>query len=198
MSNYITSDLHLQHKRIIEFCPESRGHFASTEEMTEGIINNINSVVTDNDRLYILGDIAFCPPGQAVDYLKRINGEKVIIWGNHDRKLRGSTEFEYQKSLMGVIDNRDYLATHFKVDDKNCNVVMMHFPIYSWDGVRFGGFHFFGHLHSKQFKWVRGRSCDIGLDSNNMMPHKIDDLIRSRIKDETSDPGCIQQEDYHG
>ena len=195
MSNFITSDLHLGHKRIREFCPESRGQFQSVEEMNEAIINNINSVVTDNDTLYILGDIAFNSPLIACDFLKQMNGEKVIVWGNHDRKLRQSTEFESQKRLMGVRSHQDYISKHFEVDGVKHGVVMMHFPIYSFEGIRFGAAHFHGHLHSARDKrntfGPTVRAMDIGADGNFLTPYNIDDLLREMST------RVFSPEDYH-
>lgn len=198
MANYITSDLHLGHRAIINYCPPTRGHFTDVDQMNETIVSNINSVVTEEDTLYILGDIAFMPPARACEFLKRINGSKVIVWGNHDHKLRRSTEFASQKSLMGVVWEGDYKEQTFVVDDVRQQIMMMHFPILEWNGKRRNSFHFFGHRHTSSLQWINGRSCDIGMDTNNLMPYCIDDLISQRIASERADPACIQLEDYHG
>lgn len=196
MANYITSDLHFGHRNVMQYCPESRGHFSDVEHMNETIINNINSVVTDNDTLYILGDIAFMSPGKACSYLKQINGEKVIVWGNHDRKLRNSTEFASQKGLMGIVSHQDYISKHFEHEGAKYGVVMMHFPIYRWEGIRFGAIHLHGHCHSIPSKrntfGDSVRAMDIGMDGHNLMPYNIDDIIKEMTA------RVYTGEDYHG
>ena len=52
---WFTSDLHFNHKRIIEYEPTTRP-FASVEEMNETLIKNWNSVVQPEDTVYVLGD----------------------------------------------------------------------------------------------------------------------------------------------
>lgn len=182
MSNkkFVTSDLHFDHKNIIKYCPESRGHLKSIDHMNETIISNINSVVGEEDTLYILGDICFSSPDKGVEFLKRINGHKVIVWGNHDKKLRQSTVFETNKGLMGVVDTRDYLEIEHKFNGKIYDICMMHFPIFNHHRAHHGSLHFHGHGHARfadrntfgEYK----RVMDIGVDGNGLVPHDIDDL----------------------
>ena len=50
--------------------------------MNEALIDNWNSVVKKNDKVYHLGDVAFGKHN--LHYLDRCNGNKVLIMGNHD------------------------------------------------------------------------------------------------------------------
>ena len=59
MTIYFTSDLHLGHKNIIRL---SKRPFISVEEMDEEIIRRFNSLVTENDTVYDLGDTYFKNP----------------------------------------------------------------------------------------------------------------------------------------
>lgn len=52
---YYISDLHLGHENVIRF---DNRPFDSVEEMNETLVNNWNSVVTNADHVYHLGD--FC------------------------------------------------------------------------------------------------------------------------------------------
>lgn len=180
--NFVTSDWHIGHANIIKYCPESRGHFSSIEEMNETIITNMNSVVSDGDVLYILGDIAFAKPSVAVDTLKRVNGAKVIIWGNHDRKLRDSSEFLNSRGIMGVVGEYDYLCKSF-VDTKNGvkqSVCLQHFPLLAWDRMHHGAYMFHGHWHSprgSRLTMPGKRIMDIGVDGNHMFPYDLDELM---------------------
>jgi calcineurin-like phosphoesterase family protein len=53
---YVTSDLHFRHTNIIEYCKRP---FASTEEMEDGLVEEIKSKVGPNDDVYHLGDFTF-------------------------------------------------------------------------------------------------------------------------------------------
>ncbi len=180
-STFITSDLHLGHANVINYCPESRGHFTSVDEMNNAIVSNINSVVTDNDVLIIVGDIAFAKPNVAMDFLKQINGQKILIWGNHDSKLRNSSVFENERRIAGVVGYADYMCETFVVDGVRHKAAIMHFPLLSWDRMHHGSFMFHGHGHapkSKRDTMPGKRIRDIGLDGNDMMPYRMDELIR--------------------
>ena len=51
---FITSDLHFFHKRILDFCPETRP-WESIEEMHNGLIEHWNSKISENDVVFHLG-----------------------------------------------------------------------------------------------------------------------------------------------
>ena len=90
MAIYLTSDLHFNHDR--EFVYGARG-FNSVQEMNEAIIERWNSVVSDEDDVYLLGDI--CLGGATLEKLqenreliKRLHGKIHVINGNHDTDKR--------------------------------------------------------------------------------------------------------------
>lgn len=86
MKTFFTADLHIGHKNIPKFCPESRGEFVDDiAGMNEAIIDSINSVVGKN-RLVILGDIVMGNFEDSITQLARIESEDIVmIPGNHDR-----------------------------------------------------------------------------------------------------------------
>lgn len=85
MKTFITADTHIGHKNICKFCPESRGHFDTVDEMDEAIIDTINGVVGKN-RLIILGDIAMGRLDESLAKMTRIEAKEIVmIPGNHDR-----------------------------------------------------------------------------------------------------------------
>ena len=81
---FFTSDLHFGHKNLLKFTKPRP--FTTIEEHDQTIIDNWNSVVNQDDTVYVLGDIAMgMDPDKLEDYLKKLNGHKRLILGNHDR-----------------------------------------------------------------------------------------------------------------
>lgn len=108
MTDYVISDLHFGHKRILEFSPGLRGG-TNSEEHDEWLISQINSRVTKQDRLYILGDIAM---GKIhLPKVKRLNGFKYLVRGNHDT-LSTHTYLEYFNQVYGILKLEGFWLTH--------------------------------------------------------------------------------------
>ena len=81
---YVTSDHHLYHKNIIEYCNRP---FPNVDAMHEFSIDEWNSVVTPNAIVIHLGDyICGGSKEQIKEITQRLNGTKILITGNHDRK----------------------------------------------------------------------------------------------------------------
>lgn len=76
---FYTSDLHIGHKNILKF--DNRPFF-NLEEMKETIINNWNGVVSDNDNVYVLGDM-FWNNSEIAEVMSKLKGNKFLIKGNH-------------------------------------------------------------------------------------------------------------------
>lgn len=77
-----TSDLHFGHANIIEY---SYRPFHTVGHMNETLIANWNAVVSPDDEVMILGDIAMGKIADTLPLVERLNGEKFHIAGNHDR-----------------------------------------------------------------------------------------------------------------
>lgn len=131
MSIYVCSDLHFNHTNILGFC---RSNFATIEEHNEYIIRQYNSVVGKDDLVYILGDIGFTPEKALSELVKRLNGRKILLVGNHDKL----TDREYR--AMGFIDvvrHPIYYNTH---------IILSHVPIEeAYNSEYIINVH--GHLH---------------------------------------------------
>ena len=86
---YFTSDTHFCHNK--DFCYEPRG-FKTIEEMNEKIFNNWNSIVTDEDDVYHLGDIMLNDDIQGMMYL-----ENLVVERSNDRSKYVDDKDIYKK-----------------------------------------------------------------------------------------------------
>ena len=78
---YFTSDLHFGHNK--EFIYKPRG-FNSIEDHDNTIIKNWNNIVTEDDDIYVLGDLMLGDKEYGLNCLKRLRGKIHIVVGNHD------------------------------------------------------------------------------------------------------------------
>lgn len=173
MKRYWTSDLHFFHKTIIE---HANRPFANTEEMNTVLVDNINSVVTNNDELYILGDLSFGKPQQTLEIVQVLKGKKHLVLGNHDKELKRKKDiFLPYFEFIG-----DYLEV--KEQDNTCKggsrlIVMCHYPMVSWNKAHWGSYMLHGHCHGNLNHLNASTTrYDVGVDNNNYMPILYDDI----------------------
>ena len=90
---FVTSDTHFFDEHLLGLTDFAVRPFLLASMMNETIIENWNEVVAPNDTVYHLGDIAvhFIRPESkshqdVYDVLKRLNGNLVLIKGNHDNR----------------------------------------------------------------------------------------------------------------
>jgi calcineurin-like phosphoesterase family protein len=176
--DYIISDLHVNHKSIIGF---SQRPFKSVNEMNEAIIDNWNSVITHNDRVFLLGDVMFSREFDEILklLLKTLNGKIILILGNHDVPL----EKLFKKNQYRVPDHKLFIIGHIldtKVDF-GCNTfiksVMCHYPLYSWNASMNGRPHFYGHVHNNTIKNDKVNHYNVSAEVLNYTPSKFSDVL---------------------
>ena len=173
---YFTSDLHLGHENAIKLCNRP---FGSIEEMDETLIQNWNSRVTNNDTIYILGDMMFRIHKPPEEYLSRLKGKKHLLLGNHDKTW--IKKCDLSKWFVSV---NDLLHT----SDGQHNISLCHYPMMSFPHMRRNGYMIFGHIHSNTDMeyWPLIERSEImfnaGVDVNGFMPVTFEELRENNIK----------------
>lgn len=120
---YYISDLHLFHRGLNDRM-DKRG-FADVESMNEYIVRQWNSKVRKNDEVVILGDLSLGTSEQTEEIVKRMNGKKMLLTGNHDKFLNDK---KFDKSLFVWI--KDYA----ELNDNGRKVILSHYPIVCYNG----------------------------------------------------------------
>lgn len=139
--NYYISDLHLFHEKSISF---DERPFSNCEEMHETIRANWNSKVTNGDKVYILGDISFRGKNEdLIAYISTLKGHKILVKGNHD----DVSDYRYQQLFEEICD---YKEIHDSADGTNYDLVLCHYPIFSWKRMGKGFILLYGHTHNSQ------------------------------------------------
>ena len=169
---YFTSDTHFCHNK--DFCYEPRG-FKTIEEMNEKIFNNWNSIVTDEDDVYHLGDVMLNDDIQGMMYLKNLKGKIHIIRGNHDT----DTRVEKYKQLDNIVEIT--YATIIKY--KKTHLYLCHYPTLTANYDDDKPWHknlvnLFGHTHQQEnFYNNNPYMYHVGVDSHNCKPIEVEEIL---------------------
>jgi len=81
---YFTSDQHFGHTNIIKYCNRP---YKNVDRMDNQLIKNWNAEIGESDVVYVLGDVTLKNKGHKEwlrEVLRRLNGHKHLILGNHD------------------------------------------------------------------------------------------------------------------
>ena len=176
MTTWVTSDLHFGHKNIMSFCPDARARFRNDlAYMNEAMVKEWNDLIEPEDTVYILGDVAFMSGSDAAKMVKRLNGIKILVRGNHDRK-----------TLMDVNFRRAFAEVHEYLDITyhGTKVIMFHYPIAEWDQMHRGAVHLHGHLHGGVSGMEKFRCRDMGMDATGRIAVSMEDAIRDAMHGE--------------
>ena len=174
MAVFFTADLHFGHDEIIRFCDRP---FESIADMNRDLINNWNSRVSNDDHVYIVGDLFYGgrdAAGQkdAVAIVKKLNGILHLVAGNHDLPYLKNTDYHY---LFADVDHLRYLSYDGK------DIFLCHYPLAEWSGFFRGSWHIFGHIHNQKnaaFLHMRNleHALNAGVDICRFMPVTFEEL----------------------
>ena len=104
----------------------------NADEMDEEMVRRWNDKVRPNDKVYHLGDVVI--NRKALGIMRRLNGDKVLIRGNHDI----FRDTEYREHF------RELRAYHVMN-----GMILSHIPIHEESLGRFG-VNIHGHLHANR------------------------------------------------
>lgn len=151
MAIYFTSDSHFRHKKIVGF--ENRP-FDSVEEMNEGLIKAWNDTVKPNDLVYHLGDFCFGSYDKWAEIIGRLNGEIILIKGNHD-----SSDVIKKLHKIGYLKEIHMVGHYMKTNGYVLNLT--HYPLEI--GNRPRNFNLSGHIHAQPSRMLN--QVNVGIDS---------------------------------
>lgn len=138
---FFTSDLHFGHENVIRF--DGRP-FATVEEMDAELIRRWNAKVGKGDLVYVLGDLIWkSRNGDAHQLIKSLNGQIILIKGNHDRFLHNA---QAKNALAAVKDYDDICVTLEDGTVRRC--ILSHYFIPMYNGHRHQAIHLHGHSHT--------------------------------------------------
>jgi calcineurin-like phosphoesterase family protein len=155
---YYTADTHFGHQLMLSETACARP-FANVKEMDETLIRNWNSVVRPDDIVYHLGDFSMGlgDPDRVRSIFNRLMGRKRLVLGNHDFAKANKVH-----PTIATLDWDEEPTALVETTDEGERLVLCHYALRTWPGVRKGAWHFYGHNHG-QMPGI-GRSRDVGVD----------------------------------
>jgi len=171
-SVWFISDPHFGHKNIIKYCNRP---FDSVELMDEVLIKNWNDSISDGDIVFCLGDFSLTSNLKTIQILERLNGNKVLIRGNHEKSVLGT---EKSRSFFngGIYDLLDIRVIDDEVTDGFQDLILCHYPMLTWNRSHRNSFQLFGHVHGALDgnNKLSPNQLDVGVDSHNFSPINYD------------------------
>ena len=139
---FLVSDTHFGHAGVCRFMRNDGvtklRPWDNPEEMDEAMVKLWNERVRPNDKVYHLGDVVI--NRKALSIMGRLNGDKVLIRGNHDI-------FKMEDYTKYFRDIRSYHVMN--------GMILSHVPIHADSIARFG-VNIHGHTHSNRVMRPRG------------------------------------------
>ena len=146
-ATFLVSDTHFGHAGVCKFLRNDGTKLRpwdNPEEMDEEMVRRWNETVRPNDKVYHLGDVVI--NRKALKTLDRLNGDKVLIKGNHDI-------FSMEDYMPYFRDIRGYHVMN--------GLILSHIPVHEASLGRFGcSIH--GHLHANRVMKARGVDARTG------------------------------------
>jgi calcineurin-like phosphoesterase family protein len=170
-ATFLVSDTHFGHAGVCRFTHPDDDTvklrpWSDPDEMDEEMIRRWNDTVRPGDKVYHLGDVVI--NRKALRTLHRLNGDKVLIRGNHDI-FRDEEYRTYFREL------RAYHVLN--------GMILSHIPVHEASLGRFG-VNIHGHLHASRVKRARGVDAKTGTvlysDENDVRYHCV----------------CVEQTDF--
>lgn len=168
---FLVSDTHFGHAGVCKFLRDDGTKLRpwdDPEEMDEEMVKRWNETVRPKDKVYHLGDVVI--NRNALKTLSRLNGEKVLIKGNHDI-------FKLEEYTEHFKDVRGYHVLN--------GMILSHIPIHEESLARFGT-NIHGHLHYNRVKKnevIDPRYHCVCVEHTDYRPILFEDVIK-KIQEE--------------
>lgn len=141
--------------------------------MNEDYVEKWNSIISDEDDVYILGDLMLGEPSN-IEYIKRLKGKFHIVFGNHDTATR--------QKLYADLPNVAEMDWAIMLNYHKYHFFMTHFPCMTGNLERENlhqmTLNLYGHTHqTTNFFEDRPYMYHVGVDSHHGYPINLDVII---------------------
>lgn len=165
---FVIADTHFGHKNVIDY--ENRP-FGSIEEMDNFIINQWNSVVGNEDIVYVLGDFSFYNSEKTKQIFSRLKGIKRLVMGNHDRG--------HSAAWFRIIGFNEVYDTPIVI---NNFLILSHEPP-EYFNIHTPYFYMYGHVHSTDmYQDITRNTACVCVERWNYTPIEVPSVLKMAEK----------------
>ena len=162
MRTFFIGDTHFGHGQVIGF--EGRP-FTDWQEMDEILIRKWNDTVTDEDRVFMIGDFSFHGEEMTREIGSKLRGHKILVKGNHDE---GTEAFYRQCGFESVYSFPIVLDGFWLIS---------HEPLYLNKNMPYA--NIYGHVHGNEmYKDVSQHSFCACVERNDYAPVEWGEIKR--------------------
>jgi calcineurin-like phosphoesterase family protein len=160
---YLVADLHFGHKNIIEY--ENRP-FKDIFSMDKEISSNWNAVVSNKDKIFVLGDVSFHGKERTKNIISKLNGHKILVMGNHDRGR--SINWWYDIGFNEVYKYPILIKDFFMLSHEPPHYIPQNTPY----------FYLYGHVHSSEmYKTITKTSACTSIERWDYKPVNLEKIL---------------------
>lgn len=123
-----------------------------------------NKTVGKKDEVIIVGDFSFLSTEDTKKLMGKLNGNKILILGNHDKS---SERMKNYFNDVTQIKERTFKASNYDFLDENLQIYLCHYPLISWPSKNYGALMVHGHCHGNIDEFNQSSKdlrIDVGLD----------------------------------
>lgn len=179
---WFISDTHFGHDRILRYCNRP---FVDVNDMNETLIRKWNETVPADGIVFHLGDFGFGNARDTDSILRRLNGTKYLILGNHDMK-------NVRQSYMVLFA---HISQQMTIRVGGQSIILNHNPFLCYGGSYRDTWQLFGHVHSgpmnntgldhPRLQHLFPRQYDVGVDNNGFRPVSFAE-VKKRIEEQVA------------
>lgn len=191
MGRFFTSDFHINHFNLTSN-PKSKNYcnrpWDNIADMNHAIINRFNSVVTNEDTVYFLGDFTLDKLKAVEEWLPKFN-RKEFIWvvGNHDRIFKKFNSQQLQERYLAA--GVDEIHMYTEIELQGIKVALSHFPYKPPERLNEDTRYLdkrpenkglpliCGHVHDVWKVGPYAKMVNVGVDSWNWYPVSEDQIL---------------------
>lgn len=169
MQTFFTADTHFNESYAIQYFNRP---FRNTDEMNAVMVKNWNSIVTEQDTVYHLGDFTLDDIHHFAKWIRQLHGKIEILPGSHDQPWL--KDFIANERVQVIAPLVSVEIPEIKMGNDPQLVVLCHYSMQVWDQSNQGSWHLFGHSHGK-LKGI-GLSFDVGVDCTDFKPLSLEEV----------------------